>query len=184
MRRERAPGRVGGLVDDVAEVVEPAGIGRLAGLQPRLARLAALPGARGEAEDLDLDAAALERAGEDVGAGRGDRDRAAAHRAGIVEEQRHHRVAELGVALGLEGERMHRVDDHPRQPRGVDQAFLEVEVPGAVLLRHQPPLQAVGEPPDGALEMGELLVEIGAQPVELGDVAEVLGPARSRRSGW
>ena len=100
------PGRVGGLVDDVAQVVEAAGIGGLAGLQPGLARLAALPGARGEAEDLDLDAAALERAGEDVGAGRRDRDRPAAHRAGIVEEQRDDGVAEIGVLLVLEGERL------------------------------------------------------------------------------
>ena len=56
------PGRVGGLVDDVAQVVEAAGRRRLAGLQPFLARLAALPGAGGEAEDLDLDAAALQGA--------------------------------------------------------------------------------------------------------------------------
>src|SRR5450759_4640039 len=79
-----SPGRSGRLVDDVAQVVEPARIGRLAGGEPLLARLPALPGARGEAEDLDLDAAALERARQDVGAGGGDRDRAPAHGAGIV----------------------------------------------------------------------------------------------------
>src|SRR3954468_25078471 len=79
-----APRGVRRLVDDVAEIVETARTGRLAGRKPRLARLPALPGARGEAEYLDLDAAALQRAGEDVGAGRRDRDRAPAHRAGIV----------------------------------------------------------------------------------------------------
>src|SRR5450631_717406 len=68
------PRRIGRLVDDVAQIVEPAGIGRLAGGEPLLARLPALPGARGEAEDLDLDAAALERACQDVGAGSGDRN--------------------------------------------------------------------------------------------------------------
>ena len=48
---------------------------------------------------------------------------------------------------------MHRVDDHARQPRGVEHALLLVELPGAVLLRHQPPLQPVGEPGDHALQM-------------------------------
>src|SRR5665647_3656140 len=38
------PRRVGGFVDDVAQVVEAAGIGRLAGGEPMLARLATLPG--------------------------------------------------------------------------------------------------------------------------------------------
>ena len=169
------PRRIGGLVDDVAEVVEPARLRRLAGPQPFLARLAALPGARGEAEDLDLDAAALQRARQDVGAGRGDRDRAAAHGAGIVEEQRHDGVAEGGLALLLEGERRERVDDHARQPRRVEDALLEVEIPGAVLLREQAALQPVGEPRHGAVQGRELLVEEGAQPVQLLRRAEILG---------
>src|SRR5690606_31113187 len=75
------PRRIGRLVDDVAQIVEAAGIRWLAGGEPRLARLAAFPGPRREAENLDFDAAALQRAGEDVGAGRRHRDRAAAHRA-------------------------------------------------------------------------------------------------------
>ena len=111
------PGRIGRLVDDVAEVVQPARVRGLAGPQPFLARLPALPGAGGEAEDLDLHAAALERPRQDVGAGRRHRDRTAAHRAGIVEEERHDGVAERGLALLLEGERRERIDDHPRQPR-------------------------------------------------------------------
>ena len=61
--------------------------------------------------------------------------------------------------------------------------FLEVEIPAAVLLRHQAALQAVGEPPDGALQMGELLVEIGTQAVELGDVAQFLGIDRLVKAG-
>src|SRR5581483_11731581 len=69
------PRRIRRLVDDVAEVVEPAGVGRLAGLQPGLARLPAFPGPGREAQYLDFHAAAFERAGKDVGAGRGDRDR-------------------------------------------------------------------------------------------------------------
>src|SRR3546814_12557380 len=71
------PGRVGGLVDDVAQVVEAAGIGRLAGADPALARLATLPHARREAEDLHLHAAALERARQHVGAHGGQIGRAA-----------------------------------------------------------------------------------------------------------
>src|SRR5262249_26533479 len=140
---------------------------RLAGSEPSLARLAALPCPRGESEDLDLDAAAFERAGEDIGASRRHRDRASAHRAGIVEQQRDHGVAEIHLLLVLERERMHRIDDDAREPRGVEYAFFEVELPGAVLLRHQPALQAVGEAGDDALQMRKLLVEIAAQTVEL-----------------
>src|SRR5580700_11195568 len=55
------PRRVGGFVDDVPEIVEPAGIGRLAGGKPGFPGLSALPGAGGETEDFHLDAAALER---------------------------------------------------------------------------------------------------------------------------
>src|SRR6476660_3201664 len=62
-----APRGVGGFVDDVAKVVEPAREGWFACIEPLLARVAALPGAGGEAEDLHLHAAALERAGENVG---------------------------------------------------------------------------------------------------------------------
>src|SRR5207248_4073386 len=82
-----APWRVGRLVDDVAQIVEAAGVGRLASGDPALAGLAALPRPRREAEDLDLDAAALESAGEDVGAHCGNRDRPATHRAGIGDQE-------------------------------------------------------------------------------------------------
>ena len=45
----------------------------------------------------------------------------------------------------------------------------------AVLLRHQPALQPVGEARDDALQIGELLVEIAAQAVELLRLAQLLG---------
>ena len=70
---------------------------------------------------------------------------------------------------------MGRVDDHPGQPRRVEQPLLLVEIPGAGLLRHQPALQPVGELGDRALQMDELLVEIGAQPPELLLVAQLRG---------
>ena len=87
------------------------GLGGLPAAIQRSRDCAALPRARGEAEDLDLDAAALERARQDVGAHRRDGDRPAAHRAGIVDQQGHDRVAELGLLLALVGERMDRVGD-------------------------------------------------------------------------
>ena len=78
----RAPPRaVGGLVDDVAQIVEAPRIGRLACCEPGFARLTTLPGAGGEAEDLDLHTAALQRARQDIGAGCRNGDRTAAHRA-------------------------------------------------------------------------------------------------------
>ena len=113
------------------------GLAGLPCVQPALARLAALPGAGGEAQNLDLDAAAFQRARQNVGAGGRDRDRAPAHRAGIVEQKRDHRVAEIGVLLALERERMQRIDDDARQPRRIEQAFFQIELPGAALLRQQ-----------------------------------------------
>ena len=70
---------------------------------------------------------------------------------------------------------MQRIDDDARQPRRIEHAFFEVELPGAVLLRHQPALQPVGEPRDHALQMRKLLVEIAAQPVQFFGLAQILG---------
>ena len=67
------------------------------------------------------------------------------------------------------------VGDHARQPRRIEDAFLEVELPGAVLLRHQAALQPVGEPRDDALQMRKLLVEVAAQAFQLVMVAEIFG---------
>src|SRR5215831_20597824 len=73
---------------------------------------------------------------------------------------------------------MQRIDDDARQPRRIEKPFLEIELPGTVLLRHEAALQAVGEPSDHALEVGELLVEIAAQPVEFLRLAQLLGADR------
>ncbi len=169
------PGLVGRLVDDVPKVVQPPRLAGLALFDPVVAGHAALPGAGGEAQDLDLHRAALERAGQDVGADRGHHDRTSAHGAGIVQQQGHDRVAEIHVLLFLEGQGRGGIDHHSGQARGVEQAFLEVEGPGAVLLGHQPPLQPVGQARDHAGEGGQLLVEIGAQPLQLLGLAEVGG---------
>src|SRR3546814_8535974 len=64
------PRCVGRLVDDVPQIVQAAGVRRLAVGDPALARLTALPGAGGEAQDLDLDGETLQRAGKDVRADR------------------------------------------------------------------------------------------------------------------
>ena len=73
---------------------------------------------------------------------------------------------------------MHGIDDDARQAGRIEHAFLQVEFPGAVLLRHQPALQAVGEARDHALQIRELLVEIAAQAVELLRLAQLLGRDR------
>src|SRR5687768_5886592 len=71
-----APWLVGGLVDDVAEVVESAGVCGLAGAQPFFARLAAFPSLGGETQNFDFYAAALESADQDISTGCGYRYRA------------------------------------------------------------------------------------------------------------
>ena len=48
---------------------------------------------------------------------------------------------------------MQRIDDDARQTRRIELAFLQIELPRAVLLRHQPPLQPVGKPRHHALQM-------------------------------
>src|SRR3546814_10636269 len=68
----------------------------------------------------------------------------------------YHGVAELGVALHLVRQRMHRVHDDPRQARSVQHALFQIEVPGAGLHGEQAALEAVGEPRDDALQRGEL----------------------------
>src|SRR3546814_9884085 len=108
------------LVDDVADVVEAAGVRRPARGEPRLARLTALPGPRRETQNLGLDPTAFERARENIRRDRRDPDRPPAHRARIVDQQRHHRIAEFGIALDLVAERLRRVDDDARQPRGIE----------------------------------------------------------------
>jgi len=114
------PRRVGGLVDDVwRRSLRPARIGRLAGGKPRLARLPALPGAGGEAENFHLDAAALQASAP------GYRRRSARHRdrgGRAIEpelsrkKQRHHGVAEGRLLLVHERQRMIGIGDHARQP--------------------------------------------------------------------
>src|SRR3984957_5294644 len=69
---EAAPGApprgVGRFIDDVAQIVEPPRVGRLAGGYPALARLPALPRARRKAVDLNLDAPPFEGAAGEGGA--------------------------------------------------------------------------------------------------------------------
>ena len=170
-----SPGRVGGLVDDVAQIVQTTRIGGFAGGDPSLPALAALPGAGGEAQDLHLDAAALQRARQDVGADGRHHDRPSPHGARVVQQQGDHRVAERALALGLEAERRRRVGDDARQPRGVEHPFFEVEDPGTVLLGQQAALQLVGQARYDAGQHRELAVQQAAQPVQLHRVAQVGG---------
>ena len=53
-----------------------------------------------------------------------------------------------------ERQRMMRIGDHPRAAVPDQVALLQiVELPSAVLLRHQASLQTIGEPRDDALQM-------------------------------
>src|SRR6185437_5606916 len=85
------------------------------------------------------------------------------------------RVAELHLLLLLVGERQDRVGDHAGEAGGVEDALVEVELPGAGLLGEEAPLQPVREPGDDALQMLELLVEQMAQARQLVAVAQRVG---------
>ena len=62
------PESVGRLVDNMAQIIEAAGIGGFTSLQPGLPRHPALPGLGGEAQNLLLHAATLQSAGQNIGA--------------------------------------------------------------------------------------------------------------------
>jgi hypothetical protein len=70
---------------------------------------------------------------------------------------------------------MERIDYDAGESCRIEQSLLKVELPGAILLRHQPALQTVREPRDHALQVRELLVQVAAQPFELLWFAQVLG---------
>jgi hypothetical protein len=84
-------------------------------------------------------------------------------------------ISSVGVQVALIGQRLHRVHHHPRQAPGIEDAFLQIELPGPRLLREQAALQAVGELGDDALQMLKLLIELLAQPRQFVRVAQILG---------
>ena len=57
----------------------------------------------------------------------------------------------------LERQREVGVDDHAGQARRIEHAFLQVEVPGAVLLRQELALQPVGQARDDACRWASCL---------------------------
>src|SRR5579884_2656188 len=128
------PGRIGRLVDDVAEIIKPPGRRGLVLPKPSFARLPTLPCSCRKPQDFDLDPAALKSAGQDVGASRRHRDRPAPHRARIVDQQRNHRVPEGRIFLLLERKRLPWIGDNPRQAGRIEEALLEVELPRTPLL--------------------------------------------------
>ncbi len=69
------------------------------------------------------------------------------------------------------GQRQQRIDDDAGQPGGIQDAFFQVELPGAGLLRQQAALQPVGELGDDGVQMLQLLVELLAQPAQFLRVA-------------
>ena len=78
----------------------------------------------------------------------------------------------------FERERLLRVDHNPWQARRIKRSFFEIEFPSAVLLRHQAALQAVGEARNDALQMTDLLIEIGPQTGQFFSIAEFFGRNR------
>ena len=74
-----------------------------------------------------------------------------------------------------ECERRDRVGEHSREPRWVEHAFVEIEVPAAPLLREQEALEFAGEPRDDRRQLSGLGIEGGAQFVERHDIGEIAG---------
>mmetsp|Transcript_18273 Transcript_18273/g.29034 ORF Transcript_18273/g.29034 Transcript_18273/m.29034 type:complete len:231 (-) Transcript_18273:2342-3034(-) len=73
------PGCIGGFIDDVAQVIQTTGLGRTAIVQPRLTGQPAFPCAGGKAQNFHLHIAALQRAGQNVGANGRNRNGPTAH---------------------------------------------------------------------------------------------------------
>jgi len=131
------PRHIGRLVDDVTQIIEASRCNWLTRLAPETARLAAFPLAGGEAQDFHLHPAALKRARQNVGGHGGDGDRPSPHGAGVVDQQRHHGVTETHFLFALERQGMHGIGDDAGEAARIQQAFLKVKLPGALLLRHQ-----------------------------------------------
>src|SRR3546814_1446452 len=109
----------------------------------------------------------------------GDADGPAAHGTGIIDQQRDHRVTKFRIALALVGKAMSGVYNYPGKPGRIEQTFFLIEIPGAGLLRHQPPLKTIGELGHCPLHVRELLVQKAAQALQFVLVAEIL-----RRDGF
>ena len=70
---------------------------------------------------------------------------------------------------------MGRIGDNARQPRDIQNAFFQIEIPGALLLREQAPLEPIGKFGNHALQMGKLLVKLLAQPRQFIRIAKIIG---------
>ena len=124
-----SPRRIGIFIDDVAQIIQPPGVPRLAVRHPGFARLPAFPGTGCEAQNFRFDIAPFQGARENIGAHGGHGDRASAHGARIIEQKGDDRVAEFRVGFHLIGKRLCGVCDDPRQTRRVKIAFFQIEIP-------------------------------------------------------
>src|SRR3546814_15704628 len=129
----------------MAQVIQPARIGRAACGQPVFPRLSPFPGACRETEYFCPDATAFQGARQYVGTDGGDADGPAAHGTGIIDQQRDYRVTEFRIALALEGKDMSGVDYYPGKPGRIEQTSSLFEIPGVGMPRTQPPLQQIGQ---------------------------------------
>ena len=62
---------------------------------------------------------------------------------------------------------MHRVNDDAGEAASVERAFLQVEVPGAILLSKQLALELVCQTRNGGRQIAQFLVEEAAQTLQL-----------------
>src|SRR3546814_17194274 len=95
------PGFVSLLVDDMAQVIPPARMGRAACGQPAFPRLSPFPGACRETEYFCFEATAFQGARQYVGTDGGAADGPAAHATGLIDHQRYHRVPAILIASAL-----------------------------------------------------------------------------------
>src|ERR1019366_7176905 len=119
------------LVDDVTQLSNASRLSRSTASDPARGRATAAPAAGGETQYLRLDPAALKHPAEQLGANGSGGDRGAAHRAGVIDKQRYHRIGKCCFTLLLVGQWLKRVGDQTGQPRGIQQPLIAIKFPGA-----------------------------------------------------
>ena len=156
-------------------VVQTTGVSRSAGALPVLRRVAALPTARGETQNLAGHATTLQSCRNHFARQKRDLDRLAAHGAGIVDQDHDRRVAKFRFHFLLVCAGEARIDHHAIEARRVHQALVEIKGPIAQLARHQFALQAGDDTGEVALEFGAAAIEVGPRVARRGRIDQFRG---------
>ena len=159
----------------MAQIIQTTGLLRATLRQPFFAAQPAFPSFRGKAKNFDLHLTAFQRARQNIGANRGNRNRAAAHGSGIIQQQSHAGVAKFGVLFDFERQGRSRVCHNPREAARIQNALFLVKRPASVLLCLKAALQFVCQPRHGALQGFQLLIKIGAQAFQFGRFSQIFG---------